>query len=806
MKNALLKILSLTAIIFTVCFVCACNGGGSLDHTCSFTDYVYTGDGIDTAFCDYGCGKTDTKSSETFIVNKEGDTIVGLTDYGKTLKKVVIPEEINGKVIKFIGEKAFYENNNIEELVVSKKVEKIGELAFSYCSNLEKVVLGENLKILENSVFYCSQKIQKVTLGDKIEEIGDYAFDPYAPITYNIKDGLKYLGTDENKYLYLIGRENSAITNITIDEQCKVIGGGAFNYSLLQEIVIPNNVKSIGKNAFYSVSSLKKVVISDSVEKIGEQAFAYCTSLEEITLGNGLKEIGKNAFTTLTSLKEITLPNSLEKIDDYAFMFCTSLEKVVMGDGLKEIGQAIFSGCNNLVYNQKDGLNYLGTNESHYLYLIGTDNKNLSSVVIDSSCKVIAGLAFDGNSLKQVEIPASVESIGEMVFNDCSWLQNIKVDENNGYYKDVDGNLFTKDGKTFIVHPKGKKESTLTIPNGVEVIKERAFYENKELTKIELPDSVKVIKEYAFSGCFKLEEVKLSKNLEIIENNSFHSCTSLQKIVIPDGVEIIEDYAFAFCDLLKEVTIGSSVKEIGYWAFAKCNRMLKEITIPNSVKIIGSGAFWECTALREISIGRGVKEISNDTFYLCSSLSKIEVDENNRYYKDIDGNLYTKDGKTLIKYAMGKTETAFTVPDGVEIIETNAFYKTTLKSVTISNSVKEIKENAFNESEIESLIIGNGVEIIGHGAFIDCRNLESVVIPDSVKTISNWAFGSCVSLESVVIGSGVTYIGNSFIECSNLKDISYNGTLKEWESINRGGRWDGVIATFVKCTDGNANI
>jgi len=140
------------------------------------------------------------------------------------------------------------------------------------------------------------------------------------------------------------------------------------------------------------------------------------------------------------------------------------------------------------------------------------------------------------------------------------------------------------------------------------------------------------------------------------------------------------------------------------------------------------------------------------------------VDANNAYYKDIDGNLYTKDGKTLVQYAIGKTATTFTIP--------------------------------------------NSVTSIGDWAFDDCDNLTSVVIPDSVTSIGDYAFYYCDSLTSVVIGDSVTNIGyRAFYGCDYLTSITFNGTMAQWKEVSKGADWDNrVPATYVVCTDGEVKI
>ena len=111
---------------------------------------------------------------------------------------------------------------------------------------------------------------------------------------------------------------------------------------------------------------------------------------------------------------------------------------------------------------------------------------------------------------------------------------------------------------------------------------------------------------------------------------------------------------------------------------------------------IGYWAFEDCTSLTSVTIPDSVTGIGNYAFKGCTSLTNIHVDANNINYKSIDGNLYSKDGKTLIQYAVGKTDTSFTIPDSVTNIDWYAFYNcTSLTNVTIPNSVTNIGDYAF---------------------------------------------------------------------------------------------------------------
>lgn len=113
----------------------------------------------------------------------------------------------------------------------------------------------------------------------------------------------------------------------------------------------------------------------------------------------------------------------------------------------------------------------------------------------------------------------------------------------------------------------------------------------------------------------------------------------------------------------------------------------KKITIPDSVKTIERHAFSYCTSLEEVIIPEGVETIGRGAFGGCESLRQIDVDINNGEYKSKDGNLYSKDGKVLIRYAPGKLEESFKILPCVETIGEDAFRDCeSLKNIIIPGS------------------------------------------------------------------------------------------------------------------------
>ncbi len=157
-------------------------------------------------------------------------------------------------------------------------------------------------------------------------------------------------------------------------------------------------------------------------------------------------------------------------------------------------------------------------------------------------------------------------------------------------------------------------------------------------------------------------------------------------------------------DIVLGVYKGLPITVIADSAFEGCAN-ITSVTISEGVSFLPHNAFRGCTSLTSISIPDSLTRINLSAFLYCTSISSITVSENNPTYKSIDGNLYTKDGTCLIRYAIGKTDTTFVIP--------------------------------------------NEVTSIGDEAFAWCENLVSVTIPESVEGIGGWAFFNCASLKNI---------------------------------------------------------
>ena len=216
--------------------------------------------------------------------------------------------------------------------------------------------------------------------------------------------------------------------------------------------------------------------------------------------------------------------------------------------------------------------------------------------------------------------------------------------------------------------------------------------------------------------------------------------------------------AFDHCQNIESVIIPNSVNTIGNSAFGSCVN-LTSVTIPNSVTTVEPGAFYSCLNLATVYIPASVTKI--DAFEMCTSLTEINVDNDNTEYTSEDGVLFSKDKKTLVSYPVGKTGESYSIPSTVTKIEESAFAYGRLKTINIPESVTSIGEDAFMYSNtLQSVTIPNSVATLGEDAFMYCSALTSVILSESITNIYRYTFRGCSQLNFNVFDNAC-YLGTN---------------------------------------------
>lgn len=141
---------------------------------------------------------------------------------------------------------------------------------------------------------------------------------------------------------------------------------------------------------------------------------------------------------------------------------------------------------------------------------------------------------------------------------------------------------------------------------------------------------------------------------------------------------------------------GLPVSEIGVDAF-RDQAQITHVIISEGIKKISQRAFLDCVGLIECVIPKTVDTIGIYILGRCTNLLNVIVAEDNPYYVSIDGALYNKDVTVMYQYPNGRTDTHFTVPNTVKIIEQGVFQKNSyLTNITIPKSVTNIEKAAIH--------------------------------------------------------------------------------------------------------------
>ena len=321
--------------------------------------------------------------------------------------------------------------------------------------------------------------------------------------------------------------------------------------------------------------------------------------------------------------------------------------------------------------------------------------------------------------------------------------------------------LTAVENKPFVGYLKGEGVQYTVIPEPIP--ETRKIYYTSTDGNIVTPNNTNVFGANIVSNTYENGQgiITFDGDVTMIGISAFSSSKKLVSITIPDSVSIIEGNSFYWCDNLTAVVLPNGVTKIGNAAFELCKN-LKQINMPSSLTYIGTDAFGG-TALSNVVLPDSLTYIGSRAFQNCANLSYINIPNNVIHVKS-----YAFNGTALYNNAK----------------ENNIFY--------IDNCL--IKAGMLDEGSVEEFSFKEGTTVIAVYAFKACYNLSSIVIPQSIVSIEEHAFHYCQS----------------------LSNITYEGTIDQWNNIVKGSRWygeyideyeDGTIpAKVVHCTDGDINI
>jgi len=448
-----------------------------------------------------------------------------------------------------------------------------------------------------------------------IKENSDYRYNIYGDGTVGI---LNYIGT--NSIITVPEKINGSpvtriedsafeatgLTGIVLPETLLTVGNRAFyGCEKLTSLTIPNNVKTIGKDAFlieknnassfvpwvysrntdfvivgdgiliaYIGNAPKDLVIPNNVKHISRFYFNG-PAIESVTLPEKLRSIGDSAFEDFTHIESISLPESVTSISHRAFYNCKSLTEISLPASCKTLGNEAFACCPKIKKANLGKVESIG--DKAFAYCL-----RLSSVTLpDKGLTTIGNEAFtDCSQLKNISIPDCVTTLGFRALYATAWMNDQK-------------------NKTFIVTDNGMlvgyngAGGQVTVEDSSIGVIVDAFREREDITGVILGNSITKISNDAFQNCTSLQAVVASKYLKYVGERAFSGCTALKQVDLLDGVTEIGKNAFEGCTSLTKITLPGKLKTISEECFVGCDALI-EITLPTALQTVETNAFHQC--------------------------------------------------------------------------------------------------------------------------------------------------------------------------------------------------------------------
>lgn len=355
--------------------------------------------------------------------------------------------------------------------------------------------------------------------------------------------------------------------------------------------------KSVSATA-YKGKNIKKVVIKEGVVSLPDNAFKDCKKLTSVKISSTVKNIGVSAFEN-TAIKNITIPKTVKKLGDYIFSGCKNLESVTMPGNIKV----------------KEGWPY-GVDADY-------TPRSLFSRGVGASAK----------PLKNVKFTTALDLGVANRMGDC---ENFEVSEGDKNYKSVDGMIYTKDGKTLVRIPLGRKK--VIINDGCTTVSTGSYsyyvdIDCKQLSEIVFPKTVTKITDDVYDGYYDYgydsghehyygcKDIKVSLNMDNLDRESIHKLwltnkywrNSLKDELIRKGFAklneenermLMFDNGYLCAYLMKD---DSKIDDMSTW------EKIDGLVIPDNVKTIGKEAF-RGFFVKSLTVGSSVQYIEDNVF------------------------------------------------------------------------------------------------------------------------------------------------------------------------------------------------
>ena len=495
-------------------------------------------------------------------------------------------------------------------------------------------------------------------------------------------------------------------------------------------LTIPTSVKDLNNQYTFQVTAIGS-------------AGSY-PNVTAVNLPSTLKSINTNAFSN-SQITTINIPAGTDDISDGAFAQITNLTAITV-----DAGNSKYTAADGILYETNSGNKYL---KAYPVAKAGTD------FTVPNGTYGVSTNAFQlAKNLTTITLPASIQDLPTSAeangFTSAANLTAIKVDAGNANFKDEDGVVLTKDGKTLVAYPfarRGVPDSNYngplatmhpgevyTIPNSVETIAKGAFAQVQHITAVKL-NNVKKISAGAFYSVRNLRNVELGASVETIEDGAITGSPDFTRFAVDSNNPNYTADA-------EGIIYTKNQEELVLYPSGRAG----EYTTLPTTKKIRKRAFYYAQKVTKVNFNSALENIDNDAFQVTSALQEI----------------------------------TFASPSNLTRIGTWVFYMSGLTKLELPASLKEIGSTAFgNNKNLKTVTVANNsqLESIGASAFSGNSNLESFTFEGStaLKTISQGAFSNDTKLASFDVPANVETIGRAaFDGTSSMKHVTFQAPAK----------------------------
>lgn len=596
-----------------------------------------------------------------------------------------------------------------------------------------------------------------VKIGDKVwvdfdDSTGTATISGTGDMWDFYENGYDYSGKHQNPFVGKKGIKKIIVTDgITSIGDYLLYGYNEGWYgNSLKEVLLGDDLKKIGDDAFYNCNNLKAINLPESLEKIGDRAFKCCNGLENIIIPDNVRTLGVECFSDCTSLKQVKFSDNLKNIPIRAFSNCGFTEIHIMSSW-ESIGQGAFSNCSKL----------------ENVYFDDGFNLNISSQMF-----------WQCTSLKKVSIPSGVKSVETNAFSWCTNLTTITFEGATTYFSSL---------------AYGSCPNFRTI-RGYDCSRVKMYYDS--LTK---EQKGKLTFESLGEGKhqFTAEKVQIKEPTCTEKGIKANKCNICGVIDESSKEEIpAYDHKWDGGVITKQAT--ETEEGVRTYTCRRCNKTKTE-PIPKLPSIQIEDASYGWLAVNTLHI-KGItnKDASYYVTYVPRGDDKPEYDQqheredtSDNYISaqitvpnyEIDVYIFAVDKNGNVTYA--KITPDYTQRPQKPTIKVGDNVTATVNgdTVIITGTGETYDESWWfddnvNQNNIKHITVEDGVTSLGSSIFYGFSQVKDVKLPTSLKNIGYGAFEKCDSLKELTIPEGVTNIGNGIINsCTSIKKISLPSTL-----------------------------